>query len=257
MIRLNNITAGYNKVEIIKNINITFEEESITSIVGKNGCGKTTLLKTAANLLKPFSGEITISGKDISCIPNKELAKKVAFLPQNRTVPNMTVYNLVMHGRYPYLGFSRTPEKKDKEIVKNALENMRLNKYINENMWELSGGQRQKVYLAMVLAQNTDIIFLDEPTTYLDINHQLEILEIVKKLKKMKKTIVMVLHDISNALSYSDKICLMDNGEIVIYDTPQAVFDSKDIDRIFNINSEQVLVGKEAVKQYLFYLKKN
>ncbi|MDD4780573.1 MAG: ABC transporter ATP-binding protein [Tissierellia bacterium] len=257
MIRLNNITAGYNKVEIIKNINITFEEESITSIVGKNGCGKTTLLKTAANLLKPFSGEITISGKDISCIPNKELAKKVAFLPQNRTVPNMTVYNLVMHGRYPYLGFSRTPEKKDKEIVKNALENMRLNKYMNENMWELSGGQRQKVYLAMVLAQNTDIIFLDEPTTYLDINHQLEILEIVKKLKKMKKTIVMVLHDISNALSYSDKICLMDNGEIVIYDTPQAVFDSKDIDRIFNINSEQVLVGKEAVKQYLFYLKKN
>lgn len=257
MIKLNNITAGYNKIEIIKNINITFEEGSITSIVGKNGCGKTTLLKTAANLLKPFSGEITISNKDISKIPNKELAKKVAFLPQNRTVPNIRVYNLVMHGRYPYLGFSRTPEKKDKEIVRAAIKSMGIDSYMEKNMWELSGGQRQKAYLAMVLAQDTDIIFLDEPTTYLDINHQLEILEIVKRLKRMGKTIVMVLHDLSNAFSYSDKICLMDEGEIVVHDTPQAVFDRKDIKRIFKISQEEVLVGKEGIKQYVFYLKKN
>lgn len=257
MIKLNYITAGYNHVEIIKNINITFEEESITTIVGKNGCGKTTLLKTAANLLKPYRGEITINGKEISTIPRKELAKKVGFLPQNRTVPNITVYNFVMHGRYPHLGFPRVPEEKDKEIVNNAIENMRLEEYMDKNMRELSGGQRQKVYLAMVLAQDTDIIFLDEPTTYLDINHQLEILEIVKKLKKMKKTIIMVLHDLSNALSYSDQICLMDHGEIVIHDTPQAVFDSKGINKIFKVNAEQVLVGKEAVKQYVFYQKKN
>lgn len=257
MIKLNNITAGYNKVEIIKNINIAFEEGSITSIAGKNGCGKTTLLKTASNLLKPFSGEITIRGKDISSIPNKELAKKISFLPQLRTVPNITVFNLVMHGRYPYLGFSRTPQKEDREIVDKAIENMRLNEYINKNIQELSGGQRQKAYIAMVLAQDTDIIFLDEPTTYLDINHQLEILEIIKKLKKMGKTIVMVLHDLSYALSYSDKICLMENGEVAIYDTPQAVFGSKEIDRIFKVYSEQVLVGDEVAKQYVFYLKQN
>ncbi len=255
MIKLENITAGYDKVEIIKNINIVFEEGSITSIIGKNGCGKTTLLKTASDLLKPFSGHITVKGEDISSIPGRQLAKKLSFLPQIRTVPNITVYNLVMHGRYPYLGFSRTPQKEDKVIVEKAISKMGIEKYINKNIQELSGGQRQKVYIAMVLAQNTDIIFLDEPTTYLDINHQLEILEIIKKLKQMGKTIVMVLHDLSSALSYSDKICLMEDGEIAIYDTPQAVFESREIDRVFNILSSQVAAGDEGKKQYVFCLK--
>ena len=116
---------------------------------------------------------------------------------------------------------------------------MGLVKYIDKNVQDLSGGQRQKVYIAMVLAQNTDVIFLDEPTTYLDINHQLEILETIKKLKQMGKTIVMVLHDLSNALSYSDKICLMENGEVTIYDTPQAVYESGEIDRVFNVLSHR------------------
>lgn len=255
MIKLNNITAGYNKVEVIKSIDMTFEEGSITSIIGKNGCGKTTLLKTASNLLEPFSGKVTISGEEISSIPNKELAKKISFLPQIRSVPNITVYDLVMHGRYPYLGFSRTPQKKDKEIVEKAIEAMSIDGYKSKNIHELSGGQRQKVFLAMVLAQNTDIVFLDEPTTYLDINHQLEILEVIKKLKQMGKTIVMVLHDLNSALSCSDRVCLMDDGEIVIYDTPQVVFESREIDRIFKICSSQVPIVGEDTKQYVFYLK--
>ncbi|NLJ96217.1 MAG: ABC transporter ATP-binding protein [Clostridiales bacterium] len=255
MVKLTNISAGYNKIEIIKNINITFEEGSITSIIGKNGCGKTTLLRTASNLLKPFGGDITIRGKDISRIPDKELAKKVSFLPQFRSVPNITVYNMVMHGRFPYLGLSRTPQKHDREFVERAIENMGLNQYIYKNINELSGGQRQKVYFAMILSQDTDIIFLDEPTTYLDINYQLEILEIVKKLKQLGKTIVMVLHDLNNALSYSDKVCLMNNGEIAIYDTPQAIYDSKEIDNIFKVSSSQVYVGEEGKSQYVFYIK--
>lgn len=254
MIKLNNISAGYNKVEVIKNINIEFEEGSITSIIGKNGCGKTTLLKTASNLLKPFSGNITIQNTDISSLSNKELAKKISFLPQNRVTPNITVFNLVMHGRYPYLGFTRTPQKEDKEVAKKAIENMGLSKYVDKNIQELSGGQRQKVYIAMVLAQNTDIIFLDEPTTYLDINHQLEILEVLKNLKYMGKTIVMVLHDLCNALTYSDKICLMENGKVVIYDTPQAVYECKAIDRVFKINSAQVLLEDKSENHFLFYL---
>lgn len=254
MIKLNNVTAGYSKIEIIKNINVEFEEGSITSIAGKNGCGKTTLLRIASNLLRPFCGSVTIRGREISTIPARELARKISYLPQLRTVPNITVYNLVMHGRYPYLGFSRTPQKEDREIVEKAIENMSLDKYINKNIQELSGGQRQKVYLAMVFAQDTDIIFLDEPTTYLDINHKLEILNIIKKLKQMGKTVVMVLHDLSNALSYSDKICLMENGQVAIYDTPEAVFESKEIERLFSISSAQVSIGDEGAKQYVFYM---
>lgn len=160
-----------------------------------------------------------------------------------------------MHGRYPYLDFLRVPQQKDKEIVQKTIEDMALGKYINKNIYELSGGQRQKVYIAMLLAQDTDIIFLDEPTTYLDINHQLEILEIIKRLKKMGKTIVMVLHDLNNALSYSDKICLMDKGEIVIYDSPEKVFESREIDRVFKVYSSQITFEDEMPKQYLFNLK--
>lgn len=254
MIRLKDVNAGYNRVEVIKNINISFEKGTITTIIGKNGCGKTTLLRTASNLLRPFNGKILVKNRDISKIPIKELAKRLSFLPQLRDTPNITVYNLAMHGRFPYLGFSRIPQKEDKAIVMGAIENMGLREITDKNIQELSGGQRQKAFIAMVLAQDTDIIFLDEPTTYLDINHQLEILEVIKRLKSMGKTIVMVLHDLSNALSYSDKICLMEKGKIVMHDTPQAVFDSGEIDRIFNISSEQVLVKNKSLKQYIFYV---
>lgn len=253
MIRLENVTAGYEKTAVVKDINIEFEEGTITSIIGKNGCGKTTLLRTAANVLKPFSGKVSIHGEDVSEIPPKELAKKVSFLPQIRTVPNITVFNLVLHGRYPYLGFSRTLQKKDKEIVNEAIFTMGLCDIAYRNVLGLSGGQRQKVYLAMVLAQDTDIVFLDEPTTYLDINHQLEILEMIRKLKDMGKTVVMVLHDLNSALTYSGKVCLMHEGKIVCCDTPQNVFESKLIDEVFGITSSQVMVGKNEI-QYVFCL---
>lgn len=252
MIRLKDITSGYRGTEIIKNIDISFEKGSITSIIGKNGCGKTTLIKTASGLLKPFSGDIMLDGESIYNISDKKLARKISFLPQIRNAPNISVYNLVMHGRFPYLGFPRIPQDKDKAIVENALEKLGLKEYRNKNVKELSGGERQKVYLAMVLAQDTDYIFLDEPTTYLDINHELEILDIIKELKNMGRTVIMAIHDLNSALTYCDKVCLLDKGEIVIFDTPESVYSSREIERVFRVKCDEVYMEEKGQRQYVF-----
>lgn len=252
MIKLNGVTSGYLGIKIIKNISLTFEKDKITSIIGKNGCGKTTLLKTASKLIVPYSGDIVLNGESIFNMDSKETAKLISYLPQNRDIPNIKVYDLVMHGRFPYLGFPRIPTNEDKIKVQEAINILGIGKYKDKNIKELSGGERQKVYIAMVLAQDTEIVFLDEPTTYLDINHQLEILEIVIKLKNMGKTVVMVIHDLNSALTYSDKVCLMDKGEIIIYDEPQAVYESREIEKIFNIKCYEVNASHKDKRQYVF-----
>ncbi len=258
MISLKNVTAGYSGSEIIKNIDVSFDKGTITSIIGKNGCGKTTLLKTSSNLLKPMSGEIllNVNGKnlDLSIMKNPDIARYISYLPQNKEVPNITVYRLVMHGRFPYLNFSRIPQRNDIKIVDEAIELMGLEEFKNCNLQELSGGQRQKSFIAMVLAQNTDIIFLDEPTTYLDINHQLEIIQTVKNLKKLGKTVVMVLHDLNLAFSCSDKICLMDNGHVVVHDVPENVIKTGKISQIFNIRCMEASLENYSSKHYIFTL---
>ena len=252
MIRLNKVSSGYMGVNIINDISLSFEKGKIISIIGKNGCGKTTLLKTASRLLKPYSGDVFLNGKSVFRIASKEVAKHISYLPQNRDLPSIKVLDLVMHGRFPYLGFPRIPTAEDRMIVEAAIKRLQITGYKDKNIGELSGGERQKVYIAMILAQDTDIIFLDEPTTFLDINHQLEILEIVKDLKAMGKTVVMVVHDLNSALTYSDKVCLMDKGEVVIYDNPETVYKSKLIEKIFEVSCQEVSVSDSGKKQYVF-----
>lgn len=248
MIKLENISTGYGQEVKVNNVTLTFQPNQITSIIGPNGCGKTTLLKTACRLLRPFSGKVTLDGREFTAIAPKEFAKRVSVLPQGRNIPNISVENLVSHGRFPYLGFARKATKEDKEIVLHALEMVGMAHKRHSQVMELSGGERQKVYIAMLIAQDAEILFLDEPTTYLDMNHQFEVLEMMKKLREQGKTIVMVLHDIGQALTYSQRICLMQQGKILADDTAAKVGSSGLIDQVFQVQSEMVEIG-----QHKFY----
>ncbi len=253
-IELIGISAGYGRKQIIRDMGISFKKGTVTSIIGRNGSGKTTLLKIIAGLLKPACGEIKIEGRDIMSYKGKELARKVSFLRQIQNMPAVSVYDLVMYGRYPYLPFTGNPGTKDIEIVEKALEAAGATEFRGSNISELSGGEARKVWIAMVLAQDTEIILMDEPSVFLDINHQLELLSLSAKLKIAGRTIIMVLHDISSALACSDMVCLLDSGRDVIYDTPEAVYASGLIESTFNVKCSRVSTAS-GTSGYLFGLK--
>lgn len=238
MIHLCDISAGYGGQAVIQNINLHFETGNIYSIIGKNGCGKSTLLKVASGLLVPYTGKVLLGQSSLSVLSAKQRAQRIAVLPQMRDVPQITVHSLVMHGRFPYLGFPRNPSPKDKEIVEQCMAQMGVTAYRNNSIRALSGGERQKVYLAMMLAQQADVLLLDEPTTYLDINHQLDLLDLLVMLRNEGKTIVMVMHDIAHALQYSDVVCVMEHGRIATVGTPEQIYKSGKIQSVFHINCE-------------------
>lgn len=235
MIELQNVSAGYLGKDVIRHIDLRLADGEITSIVGKNGCGKTTLLKVIARQLKASAGTILLDNKDLYRYDSRELARKIAILPQVRTLAPISVQTLALHGRFPHLSFPRNPSARDRDIAAQAMQDAGIWDLRQKLISELSGGERQKAYLAMALAQDTGIILLDEPTTFLDINHQMEFYQLVGKLKEMGKTIVMVVHDLPAALNHSNRICLMDNGGIVLHDQTGAVFASREIDRVFGI----------------------
>ncbi|MEL7570314.1 MAG: ABC transporter ATP-binding protein [Eubacteriaceae bacterium] len=245
MIELIGVTAGYGRTDIIKNINVTFKKNKITSIIGPNGCGKTTLLKTMSRLINPVSGSVLFEGKGIEQFSPKQLAQKIAMLPQIRNAANVNVYNLIMHGRFPYSGFSRKPSEKDKQIVNMAMELTKTYDLKEKNILQISGGERQRVYIAMSIAQDTDVILLDEPTTHLDIYHQMEIIDLIKNLNKNGKTIIMVMHDISQAMMNSNLVCVMNNGNVLCCCEPDYVYEKKYIEEAFKINCRQNIINSD------------
>ena len=215
--------------------------------IGKNGCGKTTLLRAIAGLNKADSGKIMWKDTDLSAVSVKEHAKIVAFLPQSRETPSVSVRSLVSHGRFPYLEFPRTLRKKDKEIVANAMEMADVMKFAERNLSTLSGGQRQKVYLAMVLCQDTPVVLLDEPATFLDISQQLEVISMADKIAKMGKTVIMVHHDIPQAVKYSDNVVLMDDGEIIYAGDGKAMVEKGLVDKVFGVRT-RILDGNLIIE---------
>ncbi|WP_449538616.1 ABC transporter ATP-binding protein [Ferdinandcohnia sp. Marseille-Q9671] len=231
------ITAGYDNRMILHDVSMNIPSNRISIMIGANGCGKSTLLKTMARLIKPTSGRVTLNGKPINKIPPKQLARVLGLLPQTPIVPEgITVADLVGRGRFPHQTLLKGWTKKDYEAVAEAMEIMKITEFSGRNIDELSGGQRQRVWIAMALAQQTDILFLDEPTTYLDITYQVEILDLLTDLnRKHGTTIVMVLHDINLSARYADHIFALHSGKLVAEGEPSKVITSQLIEDIFGL----------------------
>ncbi len=231
--------SGYDKRIILNDINLTIPRGKVSVIIGSNGCGKSTLLKTMARLIMPEKGAVLLDGKAISEIPTKKLATQVGLLPQSPLVPDgITVADLVSRGRFPYQKMLSGLSNEDYEAVSEALELLGIEKLSRRNVDELSGGQRQRVWIAMALAQQTDILLLDEPTTYLDVAYQVEILDTLAELNRKKNiTVVMVLHDINLSARYADYIFAVKDGRLIHEGTPERVITEKNMKEIYDLDS--------------------
>lgn len=235
LICVSRLSAGYHSVPVLQDISFEIPRGTISAVVGPNGCGKTTLLRTIAGLLPYQSGGILIGGRKLNSISRKEFARTLAFLPQVRQITGIPVESYVLHGRYPYLGLALRPSAKDRAIAEDAMRRTDVLRFRSKKITELSGGERQRVYFAMLIAQDADILILDEPATYLDINCQFELLALIEKLKAAGKTILMVLHDLSHALSFSDQILVLNDGRLLRTGTPAEIAESGLLQSIFHI----------------------
>ena len=252
------ISVSYGKKEIINNVTLEFEKGKTTTIIGSNGCGKTSLLKTISRAVKPSSGQVILEDKPISSYKPKELAKKIAYLPQVHYSPSdIDIYTLISYGRYPYQKFGKGLTQDDAEIIKETIHLTGLEHLQHRTLERLSGGERQRAWIAMTLCQQPEILILDEPITYLDIGHQVDILELIKKIsKQLDITIVMVLHDINLAARYSDRIYSINDKKIYAYGNPDEVITHEVMGDIFNINA-QIYEDKRNRCPFMIAEKKN
>ncbi len=235
MITLTGLRASYDGTEILHGIDASFPSGKVSVIMGPNGCGKSTTIRSLIRLVPEVEGRFEMDGKDLSGLSQQELARLISYLPQSRYVPEITVERLVMHGRFPYLNYPRRYRPEDYEKVAEALEQVGLTDLAGRKMENLSGGQRQKANLAMALAQDTDVILMDEPTTFLDIGNQFELLDRVRLLADAGKTVVMILHDFDAALRYADRILLMNGGRVLEYGNAEEVLRSPAVREAFGV----------------------
>ena len=238
MIEVKNIEFAYEKNKsFIENLNVNIEEGKVTTILGPNGSGKSTLLGIICGLNKISNGEVWINNKNIKKLSYRDLAKEIATVHQQNSVPeDITVEELVSYGRTPYRKYYRGNDEEDNNIVEWAIEKTGLQGLKNKAVMSMSGGERQRVFIAMALAQKSKVLFLDEPTTYLDIYHQIEILELVKELnEEYNLTVVMVLHDINQAIIYSDNIIVMKKGKVIDCGKSNEVINMKLLNEVYNI----------------------
>lgn len=236
--KVKHVHFSYGKNKILNGVSFQIEEGKVTTIMGVNGCGKSTLFSLMTKNLYPAKGNIFLKGKNILNLNLKEFARKVAIVQQYNTASDdITVESLISFGRTPYKKMMQANSREDEEKIQWAMEVTGLTEYRNREVSRLSGGQRQRVWIAMALAQGTKTLFLDEPTTYLDIRYQIEILKLVKKLnQEYGITIVMVLHDINQAITYSDRIIGLKDGQVLVEGAPEDVITEESIRELYGIN---------------------
>lgn len=251
--RIEELTAGYENNTIFENLNASIEYGKITTIIGPNGCGKSTLLKTIGRILKKEHGHIYLQDQDMQKLSTKDIAKRLAILAQSPSAPpQLKVGELISYGRYPHRKNVNRLTPEDHEMIDWAMEVTQTAEFADRELSQLSGGQRQRVWLAMALAQKTDILLLDEPTTYLDMAHQIEVLKIVQKINKEHGcTIVMVLHEINQAARFSDTILAMKSGEVIANGKPKEIMTAAYLEKIFNIQAK--IVDDEGTPVCLSY----
>ena len=234
MLEIRNLSAGYPGEPVLEGISLSIPSGEVTVIAGPNGCGKSTLLKALTGILNA-SGSVTLDGQELLTLDHRQRARMVAYLPQNRQVPEITVKNLVLHGRFPYLSYPRRYRQEDLRMAQAAMKKMGLEELADRSLTTLSGGQRQKAYIAMALAQDTPVIALDEPNVFLDIAHQLQLMEQAKALAGEGKTVVLVLHDLSLALEYADSLAVLSEGRCLFQGSAEETFLSGCLDRAFGV----------------------
>ena len=237
-VRTEDVTIGYDRRIISRHLDVEIPDRAFTAIIGPNGCGKSTLLRALARVLTPVEGRVLLDGKAIGAYRSKEVARRLGLLPQTSLAPDgIRVADLVSRGRAPHQSLIQQWRESDETAVASALEATRLTELSGRLVDELSGGQRQRVWVAMLLAQQTPIMLLDEPTTFLDIAHQYELMELLRTLHEEGKTVVTVLHDLNQAARYADELIVMRDGEVVATGAPVEVVTAEMIQEVFGLRA--------------------
>ncbi|WSZ39673.1 ABC transporter ATP-binding protein [Streptomyces sp. NBC_00190] len=237
-----NVTLGYDQRVIAENLSVEIPDNSFTVIVGPNACGKSTLLRALSRMLKPSTGRVLLDGHAIGSMPAKKVAKTLGLLPQSSIAPDgITVADLVSRGRYPHQGLLRQWSAEDERIVGESMASTGVAELADRAVDELSGGQRQRVWIAMALAQQTPLLLLDEPTTYLDIQHQIDVLDLCAELhEEQGRTLVAVLHDLNHAARYATHLIAMRAGKVVAEGPPEAVVTAELVEEVFGLRCQVI-----------------
>ncbi|MGX9419217.1 Fe(3+) dicitrate ABC transporter ATP-binding protein FecE [Vibrio sp. WJH972] len=241
MITTKNLSVSYGKTTIIHDLSFSIPAGKITALIGPNGCGKSTLLKALSRIKKPTSGDIMLYEKPLSSYGDKALAREVSMLSQILTTPEgVSVRRLVEYGRSPYVSHWGRLGEKDKEVVESSMREAGVIELADVNVDLLSGGQRQRAWIAMVLAQDTPIVLLDEPTTYLDLSHQVELMDIMQQLNDKGKTVVVVLHDLNQACRYCHHLVVLKGGNLIQQGDPNTVFTEALLSEVFSLKAKVI-----------------